>query len=219
MNPAFEIVPDPQNPLRLTTKGLREIGQDEIASEVSRFELLPGNESFLRFIGNYVLAQDKRIRAGQTMGYGYWTVRFAADPSGFLTAEEHDPRDLSFVPGVSYAVSVWERQREECVHRRTDFNPPRPDQYVMISPDAVTADTPVDAVRYPSPQHMSGWWLSSPDYSGPVSSMLRQHLYHLTDSRPELVQYLALPPGYRFQWDAGKASARFDPAVATEDAV
>jgi hypothetical protein len=58
---------------------------------------------------------------------------------------------------------------------------------------------PVNGLRHPPAGDTSGWYLwageelsSDPELFRPV------HIEHLTEMRPEIVKYLALPPGWRF---------------------
>jgi hypothetical protein len=81
---------------------------------------------------------------------------------------------------------------------------------VVIS-DGVFDGDHVQGVRYPSPEHMSGWWITTDRYDGKVSSLKTIHAYHLTRERPDLAPFLALAVGYRFYSDNG--GVRFDPKV------
>jgi len=56
----------------------------------------------------------------------------------------------------------------------------------------------IEAVRYPSPNHMSGWWLTTELYDNNVDSLMNVHYYHVAFKRPDILRYLALPNGYRF---------------------
>jgi hypothetical protein len=91
------------------------------------------------------------------------------------------------------------------------------DRLVVVS-DGVLESEPVEAVRYPSPEHMSGWWITTDRYNGDVQSLRTHHLYHLTAARPELAQYLALPYGFRFNLARGE-DIWFDPEVARQPPV
>ena len=58
---------------------------------------------------------------------------------------------------------------------------------------------PVNGLRHPPEEDTSGWYLwageelsSDPEFFRPT------HIAHLSEMRPEVVKYLALPPGWRF---------------------
>lgn len=71
-------------------------------------------------------------------------------------------------------------------------------QMIVISEGVFEGD-PVEGVRYPSPQHMSGWWITTDKFNGDSNTLRTEHVYHLLETRPELVKFLALPFGFRFK--------------------
>ena len=68
----------------------------------------------------------------------------------------------------------------------------------------------IDAVRYPSPEHMSGWWLTTDLYDDNVESLMAVHYHHVAFKRPELIKYIALPYGYRFNTSGEEHDVWFD---------
>ena len=80
--------------------------------------------------------------------------------------------------------------------------------------EGVFQGLPVQAVRYPSPEHMSGWWITTDAYNGDVSTLRREHTYHVTAARPDLAAYIALPYGFRFRVGDDNEEASFDNQVA-----
>ena len=106
-------------------------------------------------------------------------------------------------------------QQECCEHYRATFSPVRPSQLVVIS-DGVYEGRPVEGVRYPSPDHMSGWWLTTDAYNGDTGSLKTVHFHHIQECRPEIAMYMALPFGYRFQLGGDNESVWFDEHVASE---
>lgn len=68
-----------------------------------------------------------------------------------------------------------------------------------ISRDVLSGGWPLNGLRHPPGAHSCGWYIWSgkvlsqdPDFFVPV------HATHLFESRPEVSQYLGLPPGWRF---------------------
>jgi hypothetical protein len=166
----------------------------------------------LRFVANYLDQSGAHILDGQTLAYGYWLVKFQAVAAGHvLDAFEYQPDATGFVEGVSLTLRYWREQHAVCDSAGAIFTPPRPDQMVALS-DGVYEGDPVQGVRYPSPAHMSGWWITTGRYNGDIRTLKVVHLYHLTSKRPDLAKYIALPPGFRFSSDPEEV--RFDPKVA-----
>ncbi len=88
---------------------------------------------------------------------------------------------------------------------------PKCHQMVVIS-DGVYEGDAVEGVRYPSPQHMSGWWLTTDRYNGDVGSLRTVHFHHIAEHRLDLLEFLKLPIGYRFFSTSG--ATWFDHKVA-----
>jgi hypothetical protein len=97
-----------------------------------------------------------------------------------------------------------------CERAGARYDPPLADRLVVVT-DGVFEGDPAEGVRYPSPAHMSGWWISTDRYDGDPDTLRREHAYHVTARRPDLARFLALPFGFRFTG----ADAWLDSAVAS----
>ena len=179
---------------------------------VSREDLVAGAVDLLRHVVNYVEHEHAVIQADEQVGYGYWSVTFRAGAGGFLDAWEYDAAASTLTAGASRAVLYWYEQHTVCGQANAAFSPPRPDQMAAVSLGVMEGDD-LEGVRYPSPPHMSGWWLTTDRYDGDIRSLNVQHLYHVTAARPDIVRYLALPAGYRFSTLEASA-VWYDDAVA-----
>jgi hypothetical protein len=73
---------------------------------------------------------------------------------------------------------------------------------------------PVQGLRHPWQEHMSGWLLVTDKWDENVTSLKTLHTYHVTAARPELVRFLALPTGFRFDIRSGQVW--FDEEVANQ---
>ena len=91
---------------------------------------------------------------------------------------------------------------------------PESNQMVVISEGVYEGDV-VEGVRYPSPKHMSGWWLTTNRYDGDIKSLKTVHFRHIAETRPDLSGFLGLPVGYRFF--SGDGATWFDRAVADSE--
>lgn len=106
-------------------------------------------------------------------------------------------------------------QKKCCKHYSASYSPVDLNQMVVIS-QGVYEGMPVEGVRYPSPNHMSGWWLTTDDYDGDANSLKTVHYCHIQKARPDIAIYMALPFGYRFQIGGSDESVWFDQTVANE---
>jgi hypothetical protein len=208
MSPAIRIK---RAAAELVTEGLTSVGCPEIALPLVGSTPPDEAAELLEVIARYV-SGGARIEAGQTLGYGYWHVRFERDAAGRLGIHELPAELGAYVPGAELTLTYWRTQQAICRRHQAPFTPPRPDQLAAIS-SGVLEGGRVDAVRYRAPPHMSGWYVWTPEWNNDVQSMRVEHLHHLTARRPDLAGYLALPPGFRVHGGSLPA-VEFDEAVA-----
>lgn len=168
----------------------------EVSVTVDNSLLLDESRHFIHFVGQYALAGNK-IQVGETLRYGYWLTRAEIDDRNRLVFWEYNPEATDFIFGVSNTVSYWRDQHQICQKVGAAFAPPRLDQLVVIS-DGVYEGDDVEGVRYPSPDHMSGWWLTTDRFNGDTSTLRTVHAHHVSARRSDLAKFLSLPFGYRF---------------------
>jgi hypothetical protein len=183
---------------------------DDFELRVPEPSWLPDGEELLQTIADYVVGTGKRLRAGETFGYGYWLVRFER-ANGRLGLSESTADGAGFQDGVVLTLRYWREQHRVCDAGGIRFSPPRPDQMAAISAGVYEGE-PVQGVRYPAPPHMSGWYLTTSRYDGDIASLEVEHLHHVTAARPDLARFLALEAGARFDTTAGE-DVWFDPEV------
>jgi len=206
-----------KNGLRVSTDGLLRKGQAELAITVPSADLLREAESFLRFVAKYLNETHAKITSGQTLNYGYWLVKFQPSGENGLEVWEYNSDGTEFVHGGALALRYWRDQHAICETYGANFDPPNPERLTVVS-EGVTEGDVLEGIRYPSPEHMSGWWLLGPEYNGDVKTLKTIHTYHVTSARPDLVQYLALPSGFRFDIRKGERVC-FDPEGANQPPV
>lgn len=178
------------------SSGLLEQFGYEVAAAVDSPLLQTDCREFVQYIAQYLTAGNM-IRPGETVKYGYWLTKAELDDRNRLVFWECNPETTDFVFGVSAAVTHWRDQHQICRKVGAAFDPPALDQMVVIS-DGVYEGDEVEGVRYPSPIHMSGWWLTTDRFNGDTSTLKTVHAHHVSARRPDLTQFLALPFGYRF---------------------
>jgi hypothetical protein len=176
--------------------------------------MLPESNRFLRYVIRYIAEEAARIGPGDTLEYGYWTVKFELRDDRMLEVWEYNASAKDLIPGATLAMTYWRDQHLVCETLGAEFLPPRADKLAVVSKGVLEGD-PVQGVRYPSPEHMSGWWITTDRYDGNIGSLKNEHLYHVTAARPELARYLALPYGFRFHLSE-KEDVWFDSDVGNE---
>jgi hypothetical protein len=193
---------------RLSTFGIREL-----KACVSDGDLVTECKDFVRCIVSYVTKSGARMLPSQTFAYGYWLTQFRDSGHSAFEMWEYDPQATHFVPGVDFTLMCWREQHRVCQEAGAAFLPPRPDLLCAVSEEVLTG-APIDAVRYPSPSHMSGWWFITSEYNGVIKSLKVEHLYHITANRRDIIPFIALPFGYRFHVGGNKEEFMFDEEVS-----
>ena len=200
----------------LRTRGINAYGMKELELIVHNRQLLEGAESLLRYVAEYVGHSGRVIKTGETMAYGYWLLKFVDGVDAHVNVWEYDRDATEFVPGADLAIGYWLDQHAVCEQYGADFVPPRPDQLAAID-EGVFQGLPVQGVRYPSPEHMSGWWITTDAYGG-VESLKTHHMYHVTARRPDIAKYVALPFGFALDLrELEREHVWYDPEVAASE--
>lgn len=73
---------------------------------------------------------------------------------------------------------------------------------------------PVNGLRHPPEEGTTGWYIwAGEEYSSDPDFFLPVHVEHLHEWRPEVVRYLALPPGWRFLIAGDYEDVWYDPSL------
>jgi hypothetical protein len=110
-------------------------------------------------------------------------------------------------------MSGEDDQRALCQRVGASFSPPSAFQKVGVAL-ATLHLRPLHGLRHPPEHGTSGWYVwggaelsPDPDFFQPL------HVHHLAKHCPDVMPYLALPPGYRFLIDADHEDVWTDPSL------
>jgi len=185
--------------LRCRTVGLRAgWAHPELEVEVSDARLVEELRRFLAWVIDSMNRRQARIKAGETMLYGFWQVRWMpSSRKGHLEAWDVIPdKAAEYQPGADLALGYFRQQLEVAVQVDATLHPPQAD-LLFAYDDGVFAGLPVGLVRRPPRnEDHSGWIIFSERWSGDAKDLKNEHLYHLPVRRPELVRYLGLEAGW-----------------------
>ncbi|WP_159888401.1 immunity protein Imm33 domain-containing protein [Paenibacillus puerhi] len=163
----------------------------------------------LKYLVDYLLDSKPKIIPEQTISYHSWLLKFVMFSDSTLDVWEAERQGNGFVEGVEYALQVRIEQEDECSNYGVTPSFPTFGQNIVIS-KGVYEGLGVDAVRYPSPEHMTGWWVTTDLYDGDTDSLMKVHFYHVAFNRPDLLRYFALPFGFRFYINETENDIWFD---------
>lgn len=85
---------------------------------------------------------------------------------------------------------------EICRRFDTEYLPPDAEQKVGIALGSL-GNVPLHAVRIHPENGTSGWYIYGGEHSTDVDFYQPLHVAHLAERCPDIVPYLALPPGWR----------------------
>ncbi|UCA61440.1 hypothetical protein KB553_07860 [Chryseobacterium rhizoplanae] len=163
----------------------------------------------IKYIVDYVADNKPTISESQNIGYYSWLLQFRVDDQNYYDLYEVNADGSDFNRGCDTAISVIRKQSELCSHYGLPVQFPNFSQMVVIS-KGVYEGKDIEGIRYESPEHMSGWWLITDDYDDNIESLMTVHFHHVVFARPDILNYLALPFGYRFLMDNGIISVSKD---------
>jgi hypothetical protein len=179
-------------------------------------------ERLLRFIGEYVEESGRRIRARETMDYGWTILRASGGEAAeaasvdVLTLEELasplEEEATGYAPGVWRALRLLEAQFD--VLRRNQVSglaqhPSRNEGAIICSRASLTGDSSLFLERLEAnkERRSSGWVVrcidSTHDHDD-ADQLLFLHLSHIVHRCPRVLPYLALPEGSAVLFDGNK---------------
>ena len=116
---------------------------------------------------------------------------------------------ISYFNSWNYHISS---QREICARYNSKWCPTDRRLFVGVSNDILS--DPLNGLRHPQEGKGTGWFIWCGDYSSSEDFFKPFCAEHLLQVRPEVVKYLALEPGFRFQIDkAGYEDVWFDKRI------
>lgn len=105
--------------------------------------------------------------------------------------------------------TVEDRRRAICQRFSAEFCPK-----VGLSRDAGSRAQPLNGLRHPPEGDASGWYIwRGTDLSDVDDYFQPMHVEHMAEEYPEAVEFLALPPGWRFLVAPGQLDVWFDESL------
>lgn len=198
----------------LVTQGLKEVTGIELRILVKGHS----EESYVRvldYVCNYLIDEGVDVVNDHTIAFHSWLLQFKLEVTGFADLWEASSDGDGFCKGVDYALTVVREQERECRKRSVTPLFPTFGQKIVIS-KGVYEGYGVDAVRYSSPNHMTGWWVTTDLYDDNIESLMTVYFYHVAFKRPDILKYFALPFGYRFYITDEEKDVWFDQKALEE---
>lgn len=115
---------------------------------------------------------------------------------------------------------IIKEQHLICNNYSAKFTPVEMESIVGISENTNGVYMPINGLRHPPKDESSGWYIWSGEHLGQSDDFFKpKHAKHLTARCPQILKFLALPPGYRFLIDVNKdyADVWYDPTLLDVD--
>lgn len=235
---------------RAETVGLSKLDQREISFEFRGRELLEDAALMCGHLADWAMEHGHRVQHGQSMAYGFDRLTFfaAEGDAGGPFRGWHPPLIQKLLPAEVFpGVGVLEVQTLEDAPSATRSPLTVPllralEQRLVLEEHDLTGDSPfhsstarvrgfvhglraLTAIREePTASKDSGWRLvSRTTHDGPEEGQMT--LAEIANRVPEIIRFLALPPGVRLEWDtegrlkvdASKAHAELDEDDTDDD--
>ena len=168
----------------------------------------------LDIAGTHSLSKGESYKDGEKITLMSWIYELR-ERDNFLELDELSADGERFVKGCAFSEKLISAQLLVCEKLCADPHYARTDQMVAVSDEVLSGGTPIEGVRYPSPDHMSGWWITTDSYNGDTSTLKTVHMGHIIAARNDVPAFLALPFGYRFRMDS-ETNVWFDPEAEKE---
>ena len=140
----------------------------------------------------------------ETLGRG---IREGGEIVGFIKALA-EVRDAA-----ASATRIVSRQRRVCADHNLLWTPPVRGSIVRVARDVGMSSWPMNGLRHPGEGNTCGWylWAGEGELSRDADYFQPVHVEHLHERCPQVLPYLALPPGWRFLIAPGYCDAWDDP--------
>jgi len=99
-----------------------------------------------------------------------------------------------------------------CQEYGRDFIPSPPDSKLGVALETLD-QTPIHGLRHPPTPETNGWYIWAGEYSSHIDFFKPLHTSHLIQRFPEVVRFLALPPGSRFLLAGDHVDVWFDESL------
>ena len=211
----FESAPTGQR--RAVTSGLVAMEQAELALELTQGVTDEGISRVLQYVSDYIATSGQHILAGETMRYGWSTIRFVptASPT-ILNIEEltnpFAPGNEGFSVGASKAIAILTEQ-DATVHRngiaKVAHHPHRSELALIcrrLTPNPPPKVMVFDRIKA-NRSDDSGWFVgcgNTEHNHNDFNELSRLHLVYLTSLNALIVNYLAMPEDSRVVFDHGR---------------
>lgn len=151
------------------------------------------------------------------MTYGFWLIKLE-EKSGFLEISEFNPESQDFVEGCELTLKIWSEQQYYSQELGIEFEPPTADKLVTCTKEILNNKCKdITGARYTDEdEEHSGWIIYSKESDLEESNeknLISIRLYEFIKKRFDIIGFVGLPPGARFNIENGVYDAWLDEEI------
>lgn len=174
--------------------------------------LAPQAEWLLSLLGR-LFDQGVAIAAGRRFEFGWSMLIFKRDSDGGLVVCEPDFSTNPFLDvrdDLSCTLGIQEAQNAIARRLRLSITPASFQDKVVISKGSLSSQRIYLERNADTPKGDSGWYIGPCDRGEKELVLEALYVYELLHRRPEVMQFLGLPPGYMVVLDGTEIEAVLD---------
>ncbi|MDR6921964.1 MULTISPECIES: hypothetical protein [Chryseobacterium] len=189
------------------SKGLKPSIKKEL--KISKNNLtLEQLKPILQYLVEFIQDEKPDIKNGEKITCFSWCILFHEDQD-FFEILEVIPEQQGFGEGLSRTLHILEQQLSVCNQLKVEPNFPDFDEIVTVDPLLKTG-LQANLFRWKGDYPDSGWVAMSDSFNEETMSFEEMTVGQLMTLRPEIVQFTALPMGFKVIWEGSNAKIGFD---------
>lgn len=190
------------------SKGLKSSINKEIKiskNGISLEELKP----ILQYLVEFIQDEKPDIKSGNKVTCFTWSIIFHEVSSDFFEILELIPEQKGFGEGLTRTLYMLNQQLSVCNQLKVEPDFPQFDQIVTVDP-LIKTGLQANIFRWKRDFPDSGWVAMTNDFEEETMSFEEMTLGQFMTLRPEIVQFMALPMGFKIIWEGNNAKIGFD---------
>lgn len=189
------------------SKGLKSSIHKEIKiakTNLTLEELKP----ILQYLVEFIQDEKPAIKNGEKITCFSWSILFH-EVADFFEILEVIPEQQGFGEGLNRTLHILKQQLSVCNQLKAEPDFPHFDQIVTIDP-LIKTGLQANLFRWKGDYPDSGWVAMTEKFNEETMSFEGMTVGQLMTLRPEIVQFMALPIGFKIIWQGNNANIGFD---------
>ncbi|MCS4303312.1 hypothetical protein DRF65_08535 [Chryseobacterium pennae] len=189
------------------SKGLKSSIEKEIKiakTTLSLDELKP----ILQYLVEFIQDEKPDIKSGEKITCFSWCILFH-EASDFFEILEVIPEQQGFGEGLNRTLHILNQQLSVCTRVKTEPDFPDFDQIVTVDP-LIKTGLQANLFRWIGDYPDSGWVAMTDRFNEETMSFEQMTVGQFMTLSPEIVQFMALPSGFKVIWQGNNAQIAFD---------